>query len=60
MKKSFVILSIILSAMILVCLLTSCRKCKNCTYSQNGTVIIGGEYCGREIQEVEDHGYVCH
>jgi hypothetical protein len=59
MRKIIFNLTFIVSILILACSFTSCRKCKHCTWSANGTVVLSGEFCGKDLKEAEDTGGDC-
>ncbi|PKR81852.1 hypothetical protein CW751_00500 [Brumimicrobium salinarum] len=54
MKKSIVLSTVLVSSLFF----TSCKKCAECHYdSPNGEVEIG-EYCGDELEEIEQSGTI--
>ena len=50
-------LSVLLTAIVTMASLASCKKCMECHYEKNGQDLELGEYCGDDIEELEKNGY---
>ena len=47
----------ILFGAVLIFGVSSCKKCHECHYDNNGAEIELGEYCGDELEQLEANGY---
>lgn len=45
---------------ILALSVASCKKCSECHYDTSSGEVELGEYCGDDLEEIEEHGYHDH
>jgi hypothetical protein len=54
MKYTILVFAVVVS----VCAVSCKRKCHECHYDSNGSIVEIGEYCGDDLAAIEASGYV--